>query len=495
VVRHLPKDPGSWYRLQAGGLERAARKQALAAVRALRSPRPVAWLALALYQVRREHGAAMARADVRRIVGHLLTSLAVTSDYRSGRRSRPGRQVSAAIAECAERTVERWWPKFGELGLLQRTKAGKLLPAGERQTSFEDPYPDPDATDVRWRDRAEFTLLLSREVQEGLSVEDLWPYLVDATQMLAELASRIGPLPARAAARVLPVDSSPSSVALSLVLDFLSCLTVTNSLSVERPRTIKAKRATSRRVRRPDGREVHKGGASRLSPTEEGAPDRPEVTPEALATASQVVSRGFFPGLGPWATRKVAERLLELPTWTPEDIELEAQRRLDACHKHLVSSPDSPFGYFRWLLAYADPDRPPFQARQAIAGHLTVMRTAREQARHAMWDARDAAAAALDSPARAAARAAAARAAERGRTTGQAGLVPATTSVAGPRRPLSLAERRAAARPGREVEERRRRERDQRLAAAFGASALPGHVSDSGDAWPPVAQPGSGLGR
>ena len=392
MCARMPRDPGSWHRRTDAGVQDAALRLARQSARALRYGRPAGWLALALLTVQDAHPSAMARSDSGPIVRGILTSLAGSGDFRSGRRSRPGRQVSAGLSGCAERTVERWWRRLEALGLVRLTKDGRLLPADERQTDYVDPYPDPDATDARWRDASEFALTMPANAAELTDVQ-VWPYMIEATQLLGARARAAGVPVDNFAGRVLADDAVPTTVALSLALDLFSSVTVNRGSFSNCPRTIKKRRRPS--PRRPDGRKAEEltGGATRHSPTgdvrEAGGP---RLTPEDTARALQLVESKIFPFLGRWTVPGVAKVLQGLPGWTVQDVAMYATRRLRLTRKTMMLTPGSPVDYLRWLLLYADPAEPPWTRLQYFHAVDLAQAAARSQARAEQRKARDVAA-------------------------------------------------------------------------------------------------------
>lgn len=92
---------------------------------------------------------------------------------------------------------------------------------------------------------------------------------------------------------------------------------------------------------------------------------------EAVSLARELVARGRFPWLRNTKLPMVAATLSRLATaatpWTARDVEAEVTRRLATTTFSCPAVPTAPVGYLRWLLAEADPARPPAQIRDAAA--------------------------------------------------------------------------------------------------------------------------------
>jgi len=130
-----PAPTGLSHTRAPGGLERAARGgQAVAALTA-GTGRPVPWLALVLCAHHVRDPASMRRAYARAYLAAIGAMLAMCGDHRSGRRSRPGHQATAAIAGCAEQTAERWWARLAALFLIELVTPGGLRRPGDRLVS------------------------------------------------------------------------------------------------------------------------------------------------------------------------------------------------------------------------------------------------------------------------------------------------------------------------------------------------------------------------
>ncbi|MGI5186510.1 hypothetical protein ACQEVZ_60790 [Dactylosporangium sp. CA-152071] len=411
-VRKAPKDPGSKRRLSPRRMEEHAALLVVQAVSACRQPRVLAWLALALYDIDVSRPPGASRSDARSNIARLAAVLAVSADWRSGRRSRPGRQVAAALNGFAEKTFTRHAKLLGDRGLVSVEDPGELLTAKQRAAAAADEDVSP-AQRKRWVNRVEFRLLIPDWARE-ITDEDLWPYVEQAAAWLDELAAPARTLTAVDAPGDTPVDNHPGqrpssgNVPPSLIPAVIGSVPVRRGLfscpvAVEKPPSAPSSV--------PAGK-GHKGGATRHSPTDGVRSDRKcRWAPGAARLARELAADGRFgfirgaddvPALAGVLTK------LRLDRWTPDDVAAEAELRLREAGNRAMLDRDeihAPASYLAWLLARAVPEEPPAQIAAAL--------TAAAQADAAWADVlvRDrAAAAATPSAGRRAARAAAAAA-------------------------------------------------------------------------------------
>jgi len=123
--------------------------------------------------------------------------LAVDADYRTGRRSLPGRDRSAQLAGCTTRTVTDCWARAEALGWAVRTRHGRRLSLAER-------------TELgRYNDRTEFDLLplhrgdpAARAPYVPVALLVLDDLLQHALELLAEAEDDVDALIARTGAVV-----------------------------------------------------------------------------------------------------------------------------------------------------------------------------------------------------------------------------------------------------------------------------------------------------
>lgn len=385
------------------------RRQARAAIEA---GRPVAWLARALYALD-AHGLKGTSANT----GRTAAVLAASADFRSGRRARPGRLVSAELLGVSERTIERHWRLLERVGAAEVTTPGRHLSADEHAETRET-----EGERTRWRDRQEWRLLSPACLDDVQGDVDLTPYELRAAELLGAIAG------GNTRRNVRPVDNR------------------SDGLSPDQSRVAPSRRGSAFHIRssshwfppnpkihsiRPNGR-VQGGGAPRHSPTKKVRTGRSgqsarRMPVAAVELARDVLSRGRMPWLYRSPRPMLAAALSGLASceWTARDVETAVHARLAAAG---VSSPSfgpaRPVAYLRWLLADVDPDQPPAQARDARSLAAAGARSERtvaeraaaavrfEQARAARGGRahRHALAAAPDARARAAARRAADRA-------------------------------------------------------------------------------------
>lgn len=369
------------------------RRQAAAAVVA---GRPVAWLALVLYGL--QLYAPKGRSAT---TGRVAALMAVTADFGSGRRARPGRVLSAEVLNCSERTIERHWRLLEGLGVAVLTVAGTQL-SPDRRAEVDA---DPDER-TRWRDRQEWHLVLPAWASD--LTPETGPDLVACEQRAVELLEELTravhhPKPRRGctAARTqpavpAPVDNRPPGrpPAGSRVAPSRSgvCGFYVQDLQWFSQKPQK---------RRPSAGRAG-GAATRLSSTRgrtgPGSGRRGcQMPAEARQLAAGVLAR---PGMG-WLHRAPRPMLVALlrphadAGWTPRDITAAVDARLAAAGVSPPARPDRPVAYLRWLLADVDLSQPPAQTRAAAVAAARVDQATRTS------QARAEAAAALEEAVRA----------------------------------------------------------------------------------------------
>ena len=372
AVKKAPKTwrDGSRRRLSPERLEDHAALLVVQAVAARRADLPTAWLAVVMYYLDLHRPAGASRSDARDNALQLAAVLAVSADWRSGRRSRPGRQVAAALLGLAERTITRHLALLEQHGLVERQGEGELLNAEQRAEAAADEDVSPDQQQ-RWTNRAEWILRVPAWVRE-ITDEQLWPYVERAAAMLDDLAG-----PAR---RGCPVDNpagpavdngagqagNTGSVTPSSFFKLLGSLPLRRGsfslpVAVDKP-------APAANMDKPE--KEHKGGASRHSPRREGRQTREGgMAPWAVRLARQVVMDERLPVYGYQHMPALVSTLRKHlgPLWQLDDVLAEVRLRLREAKQPLLSRPDRPISYFGWLLAAAVPDEPPAQIAQAAA--------------------------------------------------------------------------------------------------------------------------------
>lgn len=325
------------------------RRQAFAAARA---GRPVAWLALVLYRLHVEHP-----KGVSPTTGRVAAVMAASGDFRSGRRSRPGRALTAGMLGVSDRTVERQWRVIERTGTAVRTKNGDLLSATQRAQVEADP-----TERNRWRDRQEWHLVIPEWVKNLPAGVDFAGYERRARELLAEIA--YVSLPYLAAFGNTQSVENPGAdlvvkdrVAPSPKGKVLTYLPLVCSSSQNQPQNRNNRHVTPQTSPRGNRSETSRKGRS--------------LPTEAVSLARELVARGRFPWLRNTKLPMVAATLSRLATaatpWTARDVEAEVTRRLATTTFSCPAVPTAPVGYLRWLLAEADPARPPAQIRDAAA--------------------------------------------------------------------------------------------------------------------------------
>ncbi|MFY1599531.1 hypothetical protein [Micromonospora sp. WMMD737] len=392
-VRKAPKDTGSKRRLSPQRLEEHASLLVVQALSARKAYRPIGWLALVLYDLDTHRPPGASRADARSNIAAIAAILASSADWGSGRRSRPGRQVTAGLTGRCEKTVTRHLALLEARGLTEGNAAGQLLTKQQRV----DVQADPDATAdqrARWTNRAEWRLLIPDWTRE-ITDEEIWPYIEQAAALLDDLAA-----PARAGRAVdnpadPVVDNRPGQPAPSLNVppsitpQVLTCVPVRRS-SFSLPPTVDNV---------PDGASPvaveteQKGGALRLSPTRRGSRgSRGRLAPGVVRLAREMVTDDRFPYTrGPNDILPIAGVLhaRKLGRWTIEDLVAEAELRLAECHKSMVTVAKAPASYTAWLLAKAVPDEPPAQIAAALAESARADLIARVHRQSSQWHQRE----------------------------------------------------------------------------------------------------------
>lgn len=383
---------------------------------ALRRGRPVAWLTLVLYGL-----AVRAPKGVSGTTGVVAALMAISADFASGRRARPGRRNTAELVNVVERTVERQWRLIEALGVLKVVALGAHLDVAQREASAvceqgED-CPGPETcsmgpecpVEMRWRDRREWDLVLPAWAAD-IPVEDgelLAQCQARAVQLIEAMTAAVrhrhpgkrrGPgkpstplpvpveptcTPAQPVActgstgPAWPLDNRPAGrstryrrVAPS-VPGLLLCLYVQglNQFSY-RPKADYS---------RPGGR-VQGGAAPRHSSTrtKRGAAvrrRRPQMPVAALQLARELLDQGNLPflTLAPWPMLVTALARFAGAGWTARDVEEAVVAKLAADDRTLMANPGKPVAYLtRYLLAGVDPDQPPAQHREAALAAARV---------------------------------------------------------------------------------------------------------------------------
>jgi hypothetical protein len=299
--------------------------------------RPVAWLALILARL---DGLAQLGERVKGTsgnTGRVAAVLAASADFGSGRRARPGRQVTAVLLDVSERTVERHWRLLERLGVAARTADGRWLAAGERA----DVYAAAGERN-RWRDRQEWRLVVP-DWAAALDEDTVNAYTHRARELLMSIAYG------------KPVDNSGAA-------DLVVRRRVAPSTGGQGVRTwLPVRRGQSLR---PDGRKEQKGAASPHSSTGPGRRKaRPAPSP-GVALARQIADSGRFGWLRGTPTFMVAAVVRRLSGWTVADVVDEVDQRMRLLD-FTYSEVRAPAAFLRWLLADADPARPPRQLAHA----------------------------------------------------------------------------------------------------------------------------------
>ena len=392
-IAKAPRATGSQRRLSPGRMVDHAALLAVQARSAHKAPRPAAWLACVLYDLENNRPAGASRSDARDNIYRIAATMAVSGDWGSGRRSRPGRQVAAAITGRAERTVERHLQLLEGRDLARREIEGKLLTAEQRATNAQDDDVSPDQR-LRWADRAEWTLTIPDWVRD-ITDEQIAPYVPIALALIDDLAAPTRPSDPVDNDGGKAVDNCPGqtprtgSVAPSTVLKVISSLPVRRG-SFSQPVPVEKPVAAPSPVT-PEKPKEPKGGASRPSPTERGplgTGTGRRLDPQALSLARQALTDsrlGFLAGADLYPTANVLTRLAQAG-WGVDDLVAEINLRLTECHKTLLDRADRPASYLKWLLSHAVPGEPPAQIAAALEETAREIALAQATARQRDWD-------------------------------------------------------------------------------------------------------------
>lgn len=129
----------------------------------------------------------------------LLAYMIMCGDWRSGKRSRPGRPCSSKILGREEDSVRKMWRELEGLGILVRTAKGRFIPHAE--VKLQDPE------DYHVADRSEWTV----PIPKGVYAEDITQAHVDrAVKAFALLAERLA---------VLDADLAPITEAVAAMTE------------------------------------------------------------------------------------------------------------------------------------------------------------------------------------------------------------------------------------------------------------------------------------
>jgi hypothetical protein len=394
VVRKQPRDTGSRRRSSPARLEDHAQLLVVQAAAARRADRPAGWLALVLYALDQQRPPGARRRDARDNLARIAAVLAVSGDWRSGRRARPGRQTTAALLALAERTVQRHWRLLEGLGLAERESEGRLLDEAGRVAALLEESAT-SAQRRRWSDRSEWRLVFPGWVRE-ICDEQLVPYVAAAQRLLADLGG-----PARWSDEPKAVDNAAGQLSGSGSVAPSTVLKVLETVPVRRGSSFWRCRAVDNGPGEPGNAEEPIGGATRHSPTAGGGSGRSGYAPETVVLARQVVAEGRLPFARGAEVHKVASVLRRLRGWTLGDVVAEAELRLYECRQQMLRRVDSPAGYLRWLLKHAVPQEPLAQITAALGGpgrrsaeavdwaHRRAMQIDHAAARRGRWQAQD----------------------------------------------------------------------------------------------------------
>jgi len=382
-VRRVPAVSASSRVLSVARLDRNARRVARQARAAARHGRAVEWLAAAMYGLDRYRPPGARRADARHHVALVAAAAAAVADFGTGRHSMPGLQDTAAQTGLSERTVTRHWAVLARLGLLRLDERGRWLLAGERA----ELEADPDERN-RWRNRAEWTLLVPSWVREVGDAE-LAPWLARARAVLGMIVDPDAP----ATHDHPPPAADPGSVYPPSGYELVSYLPVQRSTFSQRAAA--AHRRRHRRARppgRPGGR-AEAGAASRPSPTRRVRREgRRAMAPEAVALARQLAADGRIPWLADSPRYMLAATLQRLAErgWTVDDLIEQTEQTLRERGWTRPQWVIAPAKYLAVLLRDADPDRPPAATRRAAAAAHRDELAAHHERRRAERRRRDA---------------------------------------------------------------------------------------------------------
>ncbi len=301
------------------------------AAAASRAGRPVAVLASWLYVLERENPKGRSSTTDR------LAALMVTrADWRSGRRSRPGRHEAASLLGVSERTLARQWRLLEGLRLIVPTAAGRHLNAAETALSGYV------------RARAEWTCTMP-----ALSATDAQKHLQRAHELLAALADAVDNPQVVAAISTTRVTPSPVG----------ECF---NS-------------GTYRKwFSRPCGREDAPTGLL-ITTKNQLRRTRYRQDPQARQLARQLQQRIFWLHAVPLPVLASAVVKYAAAGWTARDIQLAADETLARQRWSVPRQPHHPVSYLRRLLAEHELHKPPSQILQDEFNAQTARQELRRQ--------------------------------------------------------------------------------------------------------------------
>lgn len=397
---------GSVRRPSVARTARHVGQAAEAAELALRRGRPAEALALMLYGIDHQGpthpSGRVGRRDHRDRLAATATLLVAMGNHSSGRRARPGRTVAAEILGTSERSISRYCAELEALGTIKRAPgSGRLRGGVEREAAeraaadaaagqpVSAPPPGVDAAELaadgkpdRRANRAEWDVIVPRWAGDVTAAE-LAPYVAEARRRLAELArirpsvpprqprwadrpptapGPTGPQGSTGPGRPGRLGTRPRSHPLTVTLS-PGGLGVGLYVPVRRTKTS-----------RPDGRERHKGAASRPSPTKGTRPrkvghfgsGRPLVAYPLARELALSVAVPMLRGLPHEQVCQLAAGLGRrgLAHWTAADVaeHIEQAARAGRPIPAVICAPVS------WTLSRldgADPAAPPAQQRRA----------------------------------------------------------------------------------------------------------------------------------
>jgi hypothetical protein len=334
----------------------------------------------------------------------LLAYMVLVADWRSGRRSRPGRACSAEILGITEDAVRKLWRRMEKAGVLEKTAEGRHLPHAEVKLQ------DPEAYHVA--DRAEWTV----KVPQGVWAEDITAAHLDrAVEAFRRLAARLAALDA---------DLAPLQQALTAMTEAWQALAATRSDQANSTKccpiygfitVVVRSRIDSEQLSTPYGRKLLKSkadGATRRPISATKSQDRPRrkvrgrrMDPDAVVLARALKAEPRLPQLRnarmDYLTATVASRAKS--GWTAWDVAhavtIACQRRVERWgHYKPPYDPMRPEAWLKGLLADVE-DRYPVEtpphvqaeaasaAAHAEAAQAAAERTAYEARRAARAEA------------------------------------------------------------------------------------------------------------
>jgi DNA-binding transcriptional ArsR family regulator len=380
ATRKVPRATGSRRRLSPDRMEDAAALLVVQAITAKEMPRVIGWTSLVLYALDAQRPAGAKRSDSRTNLARIAVLLAVSADWRSGRRARPGRQVSAGVIGLSERTITRHWAILVKMGLIILEDEGRPLSSEMRDQAIEDMTLDPDQR-ARWYNRAEWRLAMPAWVRE-VTADALWPYIGRAVALVVEAAS-----PA-----VSPVDNRGRVVVDKLPGLGVADQTVTPSFGCRVISTVPVDRSTfSYRPpvdnRPPDRKDSRRPGAKeQTGASRSPAKSRPgkagrRMPIEVVRLARQAVADKRLSFMAGAEVQMICGTLhrFAMAGWTIEDVVAEARKRLADCKMTMLAETDAPARYLKWLLKHAVLSEPPAQIDAAAAETERLVREAHTQ--------------------------------------------------------------------------------------------------------------------